>query len=317
MRRYLVPSKVVLMSALALAACGGDDDNDDATTQDYVTGVSATVDVPEARVGAFRRMQDGKFVKPSTASRLAAVLTPPVQVTAVYHNGNPPAAGNIESAGQLQSNPLQGEPFRYAVAADGSFNQVYLQIDGVDGYWQLTLPTLVDQLELVVTLANTPPATDFTVRTLLGLPGGISQPITLQVQPGDLSDGDVVAVVRWTGGPSDLDLHMLDGAGNHVFWGNPVTADGGQLDLDSNPACVTDNVNQEIISWPAGDAPQGEYTLWTQYYDACGVTQTNFTVTLNVKGHAEQTFQGSFTGPGDDTMTDPADADTLAHFTFP
>lgn len=319
MPSYSVPSKVLLLAALALAACGDDDDGGDgSTTQDFITGVSTTIDVPEARTGSLRRMSGGKFLKPATVRRLAAALTPPVQVTAVYHNGSPPEAGNAGTAeGFRNSNPLVGQPFRYGIDADGAFTQVYLQVEGVDGYWQLTLPTGVSSLELVITLANTPPNTDFVMRTLLGFPAGISQPLTLRVQPGDLSDASVVATVRWTGGPSDLDLHMYDGLGQHIYWGNIATDEGGQLDLDSNAACDTDNVNQEIISWPQGAAPNGNYTLWVQYYDACGVTQTNYNVSLDIAGRSQQTFQGDFTGAGDNDMADPAFADTLAHFTLP
>ena len=54
-----------------------------------------------------------------------------------------------------------------------------------------------------------------------------------------------------------------------------------------------------------------------QYYDACGVTQTNYNVSLDIAGRSQQTFQGDFTGAGDNDMADPAFADTLAHFTLP
>lgn len=135
-------------------------------------------------------------------------------VTAIYHSGTPPASsGGFNAQGTRNSTPLLGQPFRYLVTASGAFTIVYLAVEELDGYWELTLPSGVDQLELVITLANTPPSTDFQLRALLGHEGGVSQPITLRVQPGGLSLSDIAATLRQTfsgmfngaGGPTVAD----------------------------------------------------------------------------------------------------------------
>ena len=105
---------------------------------------------------------------------------------------------------------------------------------------------------------------------------------------------------------------MIDALGQEVYWDNTASPEGGRLDLDSNPACEIDNVNQEIISWPASKAPAGGYRVFVQYYDACGVASSPYTVTLAVKNRAVQTFSGTLTGAGG-----PAVADTVARFTYP
>lgn len=46
-----------------------------------------------------------------------------------------------------------------------------------------------------------------------------------------------------------------------LYFANPRSSDGGQLDLDSNPACRIDGVNQEVITWPLGRASAGEYKI--------------------------------------------------------
>ncbi len=298
-------------AALFLAACGGDDNSpppSENTTQDYITAVSATVGAASARTG-LPRFVDGIKLKPQTVQRFSLVMPP---VTAVYYPGTPPASsGGLTAQATPNSTPLLGQPFRYLVAASGAFTIVYLAVDDLDGYWQLTLPSGVDQLELVITLANTPPSTDFQLRSILGYEGGVSQPITLRVQPGDLSQSDIAATLRWTGA-SDVDLHIIDGKGQEVAWDSPTTPEGGRLDLDSNPACEIDNVNQEIISWPAGGAPAGGYRVFVQYYDDCGIPSSAYNVTLAVKNRAVQTFSGTFTGAGG-----PAVADTVARITWP
>lgn len=297
-------------TALILAACGGDDNdptpNGD-TTQDYITAVSATVGAA-SRTG-LSRLVNGVLLKPQTWQGFSLVMPP---VTAIYHPGTPPAStGGLTAQGTRNSTPLLGEPFRYLVTASGAFTIVYLAVDELDGYWELTLPSGVDELELVITLANTPPSTDFQLRALLGYQGGVSQPITLRVQPGDLSVADIAATLRWTGA-SDVDLHVIDGLGQEVYWDNTSTSEGGQLDLDSNPGCQIDNVNQEIISWPAGGAPAGDYRVFVQYYDECGIPASSYNVTLAIKGRAAQTFSGTFNGAGGPTV-----ADTVARFTYP
>lgn len=300
-----------LSAALILAACGGDDSGPPSggdTTQDYITAVSATVGAAAVRTGP-AQLVNGVRAKPQPVQRFSSAMPP---VTAVYHSGMPPATGGgLTAQGTPNSTPLLGQPFRYLVTASGAFTIVYLAVDDLDGYWQLTLPSGVDQLELVITLANTPPTTDFQLRTILGTAGGVSQPITLRVQPGDLSLADIAATLRWTGA-SDVDLHVIDALGQEVYYGNTSTPEGGRLDLDSNPACSIDNVNQEIISWPAGKAPAGDYTVFVQYYDDCGVPSSSYSVSLAIKDRAVQTFSGTFTGAGGDAV-----ADTVATFTYP
>lgn len=298
-------------ASLILGACGDDDNSPPPggnTTQDYITAVSANVGAAAARRGLARQV-NGVPVKPQIPSSIASVMAP---VIAVYHPGTPPtSSGGLTAEGTANSTPLLGQPFRYLVTASGAFTIVYLAVDELDGYWQLTLPSGVSELELVITLANTPPSTDFQLRAILGYQGGVSQPITLRVQPGDLSLSDIAATLRWTGA-SDVDLHVIDALGQEVYWDRTSTPEGGRLDLDSNPGCELDNVNQEIISWPAGKAPTGDYRVFVQYYDACGVSSSPYTVSLSIKNRAVQTYSGTLTGAGGPTV-----ADTVARFTYP
>lgn len=300
-----------LSAALILAACGDDNNNPPPggdTTQDYITAVTANVGAAAVRA-APARLVDGLLLKPRNV-RPSALVMPPV--TGVYHAGSPPnSSGGLTAEGTPNSTPLLGQPFRYLVTASGAFTIVYLAVDDLDGYWQITLPSGVSELELIITLANTPPSTDFQLRSILGYQGGVSQPITLRVQPGDLSLSDIAATLRWTGA-SDVDLHVIDGLGQEVYWDRTSTPEGGRLDLDSNPACEIDNVNQEIISWPASAAPAGDYRVFVQYYDDCGVSSSSYNVTLAIKNRAVQTFSGTFNGAGGSTV-----ADTVARFTYP
>ena len=78
--------------------------------------------------------------------------------------------------------------------------------------------------------------------------------------------------------------------------GNTVSSSGGQLDVDSNPACSIDGRQIENIRW-GSRAPGGTYTVRVDYWDACGNPQTNYTVTVK-NGPSTSTFTGSLTGAG-------------------
>jgi hypothetical protein len=52
------------------------------------------------------------------------------------------------------------------------------------------------------------------------------------------------------------------------------------------------------IRWTTGAAPRGTYTVRVDYWSSCGVSQTNYVVTVK-NGTATQLFQGTFTGVGD------------------
>lgn len=108
--------------------------------------------------------------------------------------------------------------------------------------------------------------------------------------------GDVQVSVSWDA-PTDVDLHVIDPFGEEIYYGNSVSASGGQLDVDSNPACSIDGRQIENIRWGAR-APGGSYTVRVDYWAGCNAAQTNYLVTVK-NGPSTQTFAGSFTGDGD------------------
>ena len=89
------------------------------------------------------------------------------------------------------------------------------------------------------------------------------------------------------------------------------------LDLDSNPGCAIDSIDNEHIVWPVGMAPSGTYTVRVDNFENCSSTAANYVVTVQTKGHPPQTFMGSF------LATDPGDAGgsgsgvLITTFTYP
>jgi len=111
--------------------------------------------------------------------------------------------------------------------------------------------------------------------------------------------GDVQVNVHWDT-PNDVDLHVVDPTGEEIFYANPTSNSGGELDLDSNAACYIDGVNNENVHWPDGQAPHGEYTVRVDLWAACDGQPVEYRVTVVLGGTDVSTYDGSFT---------PADAD--------
>ena len=120
--------------------------------------------------------------------------------------------------------------------------------------------------------------------------GAISEIQFLPVARLVVGTGDFQVSVSWDQ-PTDLDLHLTTPSGARIFWNNEEVGNG-TLDLDSNPACFIDDINNENITFSNGQPPAGQYIVEVDYFDNCNiVTPTNFLVTVRANGQI-QTFSG-------------------------
>lgn len=115
-----------------------------------------------------------------------------------------------------------------------------------------------------------------------------------------LGSGDVQITLRWVG-RNDLDLHVVDPAGEEIYYDHRLSQSGGDLDVDSNKGCHENITEQSVenIFWPTGNASTGSYQIYVVYYKKCmDVEITNFTVHVLVDGDVKD-----FTGQVD-TLND-------------
>lgn len=86
-----------------------------------------------------------------------------------------------------------------------------------------------------------------------------------------LQTGDVQVTLRWNT-IDDLDLVVVDPAGDIVDFGSPTSPSGGQLDVDANGFCQTQSFNPvENIFWPTGAAPNGQYLAYVTLAIPCSL----------------------------------------------
>lgn len=120
-----------------------------------------------------------------------------------------------------------------------------------------------------------PPRGTNTVR-VQAVRDGVAGPIsdeTIDVQRVKAKDAQVSLFFSDS---TDLDLHIREATGDHIYYGN-TSSNTGNLDLDSNPACNYDHVNNENVYWASPDA--GEHKIILHYWEACVKNDVDFIIT--------------------------------------
>lgn len=128
----------------------------------------------------------------------------------------------------------------------------------------------------------------------------------------------------------DIDLHLIEPNGvlfsdKHIGFNNRESANGGELDLDSNAACNIDGVNNENITYSAEDYIEpGEYTVYVDMYQNCDPSiATNFVLTIFYEGKLIQTDTGRNPITGTFPVNEPSNICDLqsirpvCHFVIP
>ncbi|WP_375422859.1 IPT/TIG domain-containing protein [uncultured Friedmanniella sp.] len=124
--------------------------------------------------------------------------------------------------------------------------------------------------------------------------------IRIRIQPSrGIGGGDIQVTLRWTG-PADLDLHVVDPAGEEIYYSHRYSASGGTLDHDANAGCngLADDDNAvENVFWPPHQAPAGSYTTWVHVWAVCGgPLDWHLTVRRNGVVIVDQTGSGESPG---------------------
>ncbi len=115
--------------------------------------------------------------------------------------------------------------------------------------------------------------------------------------------GKVVISLEWDSA-ADLDLQLRTPEGKIVDGKHPTTlvpVDGGidfdapegfgELDRDSNHACLVDGYDEESVVWNTPPTP-GRYAIWVNLFDACKTPGASFTVTVRRDGEVLERDSG-------------------------
>ena len=206
--------------------------------------------------------------------------------------GGPAAVVTIGSAAVV------GGSAQVEVSAPAAFQRIIVALGETDGYYEIQLDEAVTAAALALTIDEDVSIEEVLTRIAVAAGAGslgAYDEAELDIITDVGGEGDVQVSVSWDK-ESDVDLHVVDPSGEEIYYSNRA-GDNGELDLDSNAGCSIDGKKNENITFPA-PAPRGTYTVRLDYFDSCGVSATNYVVTVRVKGQQTRTFSGTFTGEG-------------------
>jgi uncharacterized protein YfaP (DUF2135 family) len=261
-----------------------------AIINDYVTGVQvlgqeATSAVLTDQLPA--GTPDGPTVKdaPETTVVNGGSMQTPIEGSAPFSK----VRVGIELVANSTPAPTDATPAPPVVPADGT---------PASGFVEITLKSPTDKADIVLTVAQALPGTVFVFHYAVvdasGKQGKSKRQTVNAIQVGT---GDVQVSISWDV-DSDVDLHVIDPNSDEIYYDEPESSSGGELDLDSNAECDLDHKRNENITWKK--APAGKYAVKVDYWASCGVASSHYVVTVRVNGQPTRTFTGELTGKGDE-----------------
>jgi hypothetical protein len=259
------------MTVFALAACGGDDDNDPSGPGDDEIG--------------------DEWFESIDADGASSV--------SILPGSAPGESGGPDIAAALTGAFITGGTTQLLIGGE-AFDALILALDGVDGYIEVEYDGDRSSADVALTLYGDIPDGEFELR-IAGVNGDeVGDYTTIPVEViGVGSTGPIQVSISWDT-ETDVDLHVVDPDGEEIYYGAPTSSTGGELDLDSNAGCGIDGVNNENITWSDDASPaSGEYIVRVDYWDACDFSgTTNYIVTIRVDGEPTRTISGTLTGDG-------------------
>ena len=83
--------------------------------------------------------------------------------------------------------------------------------------------------------------------------------------------GNMVFTLRWSG-PANMDLHVIEPSGEHIYFGHLTSTTGGTLAADVIPLCTSGATVEHVeqVTWPANASPDGTYQVYVDAFGTCG-----------------------------------------------
>jgi hypothetical protein len=219
-------------------------------------------------------------------------------VDGTYHADSAPDASDGPTATVTSPEVvINGGTAQATVAGSDRFSRVVIGVAGSTGYYDVALPDAAESVDLQLSLCQDLALPTLDLSFAVGTSGSLGEYEEQPVAIIEVGTGEVQVSVSWDT-DSDVDLHVTDPAGDEVYYGQTVVESSGMLDLDSNPNCNIDGVNNENITWAS--APEGTYIVRLDYFKSCDVEATSYIVTVQRMGEPFETFSGELTGDGDE-----------------
>ncbi len=189
-----------------------------------------------------------------------------------------------------------------SVISTSNFTHILIGVEGVDQYYRLNATNAGNNTYRAVLMMPQDLSKDsFTIIVAITDGTEVSAHKTISVHKIEAGTGDLQVSLSWDQ-PNDVDLHLIEPNQEEIFYGNRTSANGGELDVDSNAACSIDNINNENITYSSDDTIEsGTYTVKVDLYSNCNVAgTTNYVVSTYYQGSlispatGSNPYQGTF-----------------------
>lgn len=224
----------------------------------------------------------------------------------VLRTGEIPASqgSNIPVINSVQHNtsfiPGGGVPMQIlATTQSGNITKLFVGLEGFAGYYEVSIAQASVFVNPIVAQSVTHDELTFNV-SVGDNNGNVSELYTFTVTRIDVGTGRLQVSLTFDQN-TDLDLYLVEPDGETIYYGNSSSSNGGILDLDSNPACYIDGVNNENITYDEqAEIETGTYTVRVNNYSDCVNQQVNFSVVARYNGQLIATsgnsnpYNGSF-----------------------
>lgn len=175
-------------------------------------------------------------------------------------------------------------------------DKILIGVQDIQGYFEIIPTNVNENLYNAVLLIDQELTERFFVVQLavLNTDGLVSKINNINVELITAGTGKLQVTLSFNNN-KDLDLHLIEPNGTHIFYGNKRSENGGLLDVDSNTGCVIDSVNLENIYY-SDDAfvEPGLYKVYVDMWWNCNPSlSTNYVLSVFYKGLLIQTATGS------------------------
>ncbi|MCB1153871.1 hypothetical protein KDL45_09495 [bacterium] len=290
------------------------------TTAALVVGISCDSSSDEEETRSFGDDDDDTGTGAPPPSPATSVLDVP---GAEYVEGARPTAADESGTPTISDmafpkTVINGGSARYTFNADDpdgrdDIEDVLIAVQGFDGYFVLPADVAEDgETKADIFIKDSVDFSPMTVCVMVRDSADlISEDICNEHIVEITGTGDIKVSLTFDAS-EDLDLYVVEPSGETINFSHRDSSSGGSLDLDSNPACFIDGVNNENVFWDFGEAPTGEYQVLVDYFENCSAPEVNYFVNVLI-GEELLSFEGTFV---------PADVDNLeptliTTFTFP
>jgi len=210
-------------------------------------------------------------------------------VNSAFPSASPSGAPTINSV-YGNGSVLEGGSNPISIITSSSVKQVLVGVQGKNGYYQINASDLKSTsvtYMLYLLFSSDFIEDSFTILiSIIDTNGNISQSETVEVSRVTAGTGKLQISCSWDK-PNDLDLHLFEPDQTEIYWSDKTSTSGGTLDVDSNPICYLDGINNENITYSADAVVnKGKYTVKISLFSHCDVTDlTHYVVTARMDGN--------------------------------